>query len=115
MKKKLAIHLGYAPKGFRLPPQAIPPTVTSLFAEGLALHQAGRLADAERIYNQILAIRPDHFDSLHLLSVWRSALEWRGLLLAVRQFAAAAGVRRLDRRAVALAPRLIAQPKRPVT
>jgi tetratricopeptide (TPR) repeat protein len=69
MKKKLAIHTGFAPKGFRLPPQAISPTATSLFAEGLALHQAGRLADAERIYNQILATRPDHFDSLHLLGV----------------------------------------------
>ena len=54
-------------------------------------------------------------DSRHLRSVWRTALERRGLLLAVRQSAAAAGVRRLDRRAVALAPRLIAQPKRPVT
>src|SRR5271166_3949038 len=29
--------------------------VPSLFAEGMALHQAGRLADAEEIYNQILA------------------------------------------------------------
>jgi tetratricopeptide (TPR) repeat protein len=69
MKKKPHIHFGYAPKSFRLPPQAISPTTTSLFAEGLALHQASRLADAERIYNQILATRPDHFDSLHLLGV----------------------------------------------
>ena len=45
------------------------PEVTSLFAEGFALHQAGQLADAGRIYNQILAIQPDHFDSLHLLGV----------------------------------------------
>src|SRR5271163_2981296 len=69
MKKRSAIHAGFAPKGFRPQPQAISPTITSLFAEGLALHQAGRLADAERIYNQILATRPDHFDSLHLLGV----------------------------------------------
>ena len=69
MKKKPAIHLGYPPKGFTPPPPALSPTVTSLFAEGLALHQAGRLADAERIYQQILATRPDHFDSLHLLGV----------------------------------------------
>ena len=41
----------------------------SLLAEGLARHQAGRLADAERIYNQILATRPNHFDSRHLLGV----------------------------------------------
>ena len=43
--------------------------VTSLFAEALALHQAGRLEDAERIYHQILAVQPDHFDSRHLLGV----------------------------------------------
>ena len=43
--------------------------VPSLFAEGMALHQAGRLADAEEICYQILATQPDHFDSLHLLGV----------------------------------------------
>jgi tetratricopeptide (TPR) repeat protein len=69
MKKKPAIHLGYAPKGFTPAPPTLSSTITSLFADGLALHQAGRLADAEKIYNQILAIRPDHFDSLHLLGV----------------------------------------------
>jgi tetratricopeptide (TPR) repeat protein len=37
--------------------------------EALALHQAGRLADAEKIYNLILAREPDHFDCLHLLGV----------------------------------------------
>ncbi len=40
-----------------------------MFDEGLALHQAGRLADAEKIYYQVLEIQPDHFDSLHLLGV----------------------------------------------
>ena len=43
--------------------------VPSLFSEGLALHQAGRLAEAEESYRQILATQPDHFDSLHLLGV----------------------------------------------
>jgi tetratricopeptide (TPR) repeat protein len=38
-------------------------------ARGLALHQAGRLADAESIYKHILATYPDHSDSLHLLGV----------------------------------------------
>src|ERR1700728_2033830 len=38
-------------------------------ANALALHQAGRLAEAEKIYNQILATHPDQFDSLHLLGV----------------------------------------------
>src|ERR1700722_11423916 len=69
MKKKPALHLGYAPRGFTPAPSALSTAITSLFADGLALHQAGRLADAERIYNQIPAVRPDHFDSLHLLGV----------------------------------------------
>jgi tetratricopeptide (TPR) repeat protein len=43
--------------------------LASLFADGLARQQGGRLADAERIYNQILAVQPDHFDSRHLLGV----------------------------------------------
>jgi tetratricopeptide (TPR) repeat protein len=46
-----------------------PAAIAALFAQGLALHQAGRLADAENIYQQVLATRPDHFDSLHLLGV----------------------------------------------
>jgi len=40
-----------------------------LLAEAFALHQAGRLAEAEQTYNQILATQPDHFDSLHLLGI----------------------------------------------
>jgi tetratricopeptide (TPR) repeat protein len=43
--------------------------VTSLLTEALALHQAGRLAEAKEAYNQILATQPDHFDSLHLLGI----------------------------------------------
>jgi tetratricopeptide (TPR) repeat protein len=43
--------------------------VTSLLAEAFALHQAGRLAEAENAYNQVLAKHPDHFDSLHLLGI----------------------------------------------
>jgi tetratricopeptide (TPR) repeat protein len=43
--------------------------VTSLLAEAFALHQAGRLAEAEKAYNQILATHPDNFDSLHLLGI----------------------------------------------
>jgi tetratricopeptide (TPR) repeat protein len=40
-----------------------------LLAEAFALHQAGRLAEAEKAYNQILATQPDHFDGLHLLGI----------------------------------------------
>jgi tetratricopeptide (TPR) repeat protein len=56
-------------KGSPLPLPSLSRTIASLFGEGLALHQAGRLADAEKIYNRVLAIRLDHFDSLHLLGV----------------------------------------------
>jgi tetratricopeptide (TPR) repeat protein len=41
--------------------------VASLLTQGLALHQAGRLAEAEKIYSQILAVDPDQSDSRHLL------------------------------------------------
>jgi tetratricopeptide (TPR) repeat protein len=67
MKKQSNIHsIGHRPRGFRYPRLS---KVTSWFTEGLAQHQAGRLADAEKIYNKILALQPDHFDSLHLLGV----------------------------------------------
>ncbi len=44
-------------------------TLQQQFESGLAHHQAGRLADAERIYRQILAQQPDHADALHLLGM----------------------------------------------
>ena len=69
MKKKSATHAAFASKNVRLPPPPVSSTVTSLFAQGLALHQAGQLAGAEKLYNQVLVTRPDHFDSLHLLGV----------------------------------------------
>jgi len=40
-----------------------------LLAAGVAHHQAGRLAEAEVRYRQILADAPDHADALHLLGV----------------------------------------------
>jgi predicted O-linked N-acetylglucosamine transferase (SPINDLY family) len=36
---------------------------------GLSHHQSGRLAEAERMYRQVLAEQPDHADALHLLGV----------------------------------------------
>jgi len=39
------------------------------FRQGLALHQEGRLAEAQEIYRQVLEIRPKHYDALHLLGV----------------------------------------------
>lgn len=40
-----------------------------LLAEAMALHQADRWGDAERLYNQILAFDPGQCDCLHLLGV----------------------------------------------
>ncbi|MGN6317621.1 O-linked N-acetylglucosamine transferase, SPINDLY family protein [Trinickia sp.] len=36
---------------------------------GLAHQQAGRFADAEAVYRQILAVHPEHADALHLLGL----------------------------------------------
>ena len=47
------------------------------------MHRSGQLKDAERIYNQILASRPDHFDSRHLLGV--TFLQTGNYAEAVRQ------------------------------
>jgi protein O-GlcNAc transferase len=41
----------------------------SAFAQAAALHQAGRLAEAEHIYGQILKAQPRHFESRFLLGV----------------------------------------------
>jgi predicted O-linked N-acetylglucosamine transferase (SPINDLY family) len=41
--------------------------IQARFQQGLALHQQGRLADAERIYRGVLHQDPNHFGALHLL------------------------------------------------
>jgi tetratricopeptide (TPR) repeat protein len=51
--------------------------VPQALAQALALHQQGRLADAEPLYAAILAVRPDHFDALHMLGIIKLS---RGLL-----------------------------------
>jgi hypothetical protein len=38
------------------------PNTAALFASGLTLHNAGRLTEAEKIYDKILTNKPDHFD-----------------------------------------------------
>jgi tetratricopeptide (TPR) repeat protein len=53
-------------------PQAQVPAATTLqarFNQGVALHQQGRLAEAERVYREVLRQQPNHFDALHLLGV----------------------------------------------
>jgi tetratricopeptide (TPR) repeat protein len=69
MLKKSHFHVQHGAKGLAHRQPAGSSDLTSSFAEGLAQQQAGRLTKAERIYKQILAVRPDHFDSRHLLGV----------------------------------------------
>ena len=45
-----------------------PPT-PPWFAEALALHQAGRLGEAEEIYRRVLDSEPERFEARHLLGV----------------------------------------------
>jgi len=44
-------------------------TIPQAFQLALQHHQTGRLADAEALYRQILAVQPNHADALHLLGV----------------------------------------------
>jgi protein O-GlcNAc transferase len=50
-------------------PAGSSPQIEAQFAAALAHHQAGRLAEAERLYKQICALDPNHVDSLHFLGV----------------------------------------------
>ncbi len=43
------------------------------FGEGLALHRSGRLEDAVRLYQRVLAFEPQHAGALHMLGVVRLA------------------------------------------
>jgi predicted TPR repeat methyltransferase len=65
-------------------PQAQKPAMMALqakFYQGMALHQQGKLADAERIYGEVLRQQPNNFDALHLLGV--IALQTRRMERAV--------------------------------
>ncbi len=66
--------------------------MSDLLSTGLAHHQAGRLAEAERCYRQLLSVQPEHADALHLLGL---------LAFGARQFDAAIG---LISRAIELSP-----------
>ncbi len=44
-------------------------SIEKIFADALALHQAGRLAEAEGLYRQVVAADPRQSDALHLLGV----------------------------------------------
>ncbi len=44
-------------------------TLRQLFDSAISQHQAGRVAEAEVIYHQILAQQPDHAEALHMLGI----------------------------------------------
>jgi predicted O-linked N-acetylglucosamine transferase (SPINDLY family) len=44
-------------------------TLQQQFDSGASHHQAGRLAEAEKFYRQVLALQPDHAEALHLLGM----------------------------------------------
>jgi protein O-GlcNAc transferase len=52
--------------GFIMPQ---PMTLREELESGLSHQQAGRFAEAERIYQQVLSRHPDHLDALHLLGI----------------------------------------------
>src|SRR5580704_7685264 len=69
MQQKPSIHKEWTPKHDAHPRRTELSKATFLFSKALALHKVGRLAEAERIYKQILATEPTHFGCLQLLGV----------------------------------------------
>ena len=55
--------------------------VTALFQQGIALHQQGHLADANRAYSKVLALQAEHFDALYLSGVIASQCQQPQLAL----------------------------------
>jgi tetratricopeptide (TPR) repeat protein len=49
--------------------QPASPAILAMVQDALRHHQEGRLADAERIYQEILSVDPEQADSLHLLGM----------------------------------------------
>ncbi len=61
-----------------------------LFDAAIRRHQAGALAEAEGLYRQVLAIRPDHTDALYYLGVLACQLGRPGEAVALLERAVAA-------------------------
>src|SRR5437879_6152469 len=54
------------------------PPINAVLREAIARHQAGQLADAERLYRQVLAVRPDFaevYANLAVVLMFRSNLD----------------------------------------
>ena len=54
-------------------PKPQPLNVPQAFAQGLKLHEQGRLAEAGQFYAGVLAVRPDHFDALQMMALVKVA------------------------------------------
>src|ERR1044072_2638731 len=50
-------------------PQGKPLDVARTFQRALELHHQGRIAEAEPLYAAVLALRPEHFDTLQMLGL----------------------------------------------
>ena len=55
------------------PLQKLPLNVAQALAKALQFHQQGRLPEAERLYAEILAARPDHVDALQMMALIKLA------------------------------------------
>src|ERR1700749_3549639 len=59
-----------SPPVFLRPPACgVTPTLDQLMAQAQGLHQAGRAAEAERAYREVLRRAPRHADALHGLGM----------------------------------------------
>jgi tetratricopeptide (TPR) repeat protein len=67
-----------------------PPPLPVLFAQGVALHQAGRIAEARAAYEAVLAGEPAHAGALHMLGVVRMQIGETEAAVALMQRAAVA-------------------------
>jgi protein O-GlcNAc transferase len=54
-------------------PKPAPFKLPQVFAQALELHKQGRILEAEQLYSEVVAHRPDHFDALQMLSVIKLA------------------------------------------
>ncbi len=52
--------------------------VQQTMQEAVALHQQGRLREAEKLYARVLKAAPDHFDALHLLGLIKAQADKMG-------------------------------------
>src|SRR5689334_1537590 len=56
------------------PPRRSQPTlpIPQVIQQALALHQQGKRAEAEQLYEAVLKAQPEHFDALRFMGVLRS-------------------------------------------